>query len=95
MCPPTFRMPQYGTRPVKGVETFLLCWLMNPASFDPVSQVPVAELQKVFGLVLYPSGTDLRTRMPTLSRFDWTLAGNAETGMEGFEGSVSITLRPK
>jgi hypothetical protein len=32
-------------------------------------------LKALVPLVLYPSGTDLRTRMPTLSRLAWTLLG--------------------
>jgi hypothetical protein len=38
--------------------------------------------QNVFGLVLYPSGTDLRTRIPTFSREDWMVAGRVGLRME-------------
>jgi hypothetical protein len=42
--------------------------------------------------VLYPSGTDLRTRMPTVRRLDWTDVGRtgSEGGLTGSEVVVGV-----
>jgi hypothetical protein len=49
---------------------------MDVLGVDEGTVLSVHSLKALVSLTLYPSGTDLRTRIPTLSRLACTLAGN-------------------
>jgi hypothetical protein len=94
--PPILWMPQKGRSSrreglaVGNESPDLVCWSLLSASAHN-EKVPY-ELP-----VLYPSGTDLRTRMPTLRRLDWMFAGRggeiAAAAAEGCSG-LAPSLEP-